>query len=46
MKLNRHKSMGYDDLQSKFLRELADGVAKALSILLKKLERSGKVASD
>lgn len=46
MKLNRHKSMGLDDLESRFLKELADVVAKALSILLKKSWKSGKVPSE
>lgn len=37
--------MGFDDLQSRFLRKLADTVAKAPSILFKS-QRSGKVTSD
>lgn len=38
--------MRFDDLESRFLRELAYVVAKALSILLKKSQRSGKFPSN
>ena len=46
MNLNKYKSMGPDDMNPRALRELADVVAKPLSIIVEKSRHLGNVPGE
>ncbi|PKU38009.1 rna-directed dna polymerase from mobile element jockey-like [Limosa lapponica baueri] len=45
-KLDAHKSMGLDGMHQRVLRELADGIAKLVSIIFERSWRTGEVPED
>ncbi|KGL84948.1 RNA-directed DNA polymerase from mobile element jockey, partial [Tinamus guttatus] len=44
--LDTHKSMGPDGMHPRVLRELAEVIAKPLSIILERSKRTGEVPED